>query len=392
MLKLSCVVGAIAAVIGLSFVIDAESRPTHRAKGAKVVETSEAIHAPGRVEGATEEIDLRARLFGRVEEVLVSEGQTVAPGDVLVRLDAVQQECDLVAAEAELAAAEAELDKLVNGARAEERREADADVDALAAQLESIRQRRVRISNLRDKGAATAQELDDLNGEVKTLEAQIESARARRDLLNAPARDEDLRLARARVKKARARLEAVANEGKRALLRAPCAAQVLRVNVQAGELTGPDSSEPPLILADTSRLYVRAYVDEFDAPRVESGMPARVAADGLPESLARGRIVRLAPQMTQKPLRTDDPLERFDTKVREVWIELEEAGAEKLVVGLPVDVVLDVVRKDGETNASDGDSPTAAGTHDIARAAKPAPDEASASSGRPEITPVKNER
>lgn len=392
MLKLSCVVGAIAAVIGLSFVIDAESRPTHRAKGATVVETSEEIHAPGRVEGASEEIDLRARLFGRVEEVLVSEGQTVAPGDVLVRLDAVQQECDLVAAEAELAAAEAELDKLVNGARAEERREADADVDALAAQLESIRQRRVRISNLRDKGAATAQELDDLNGEVKTLEAQIESARARRDLLSAPARNEDLRLARARVKKARARLEAVANEGQRALLRAPCAAQVLRVNVQVGELTGPDSSEPPLILADASRLYVRAYVDEFDAPRVASGMPARVAADGLPEFAARGRVVRLAPRMTQKPLRTDDPLERFDTKVREVWIELEEAGAEKLVLGLPVDVVLDVVREDGETERSECDSPTAAGMHDIARAAKPAPAEASAASPRPEITPVKSER
>ena len=387
MLKLSCVLGAIAAVIALSFVIDAESRPTHRAGATTIAATAEQIHAPGRIEGASEEIDLRARLFGRVEEVLVSEGQTVAPGDVLVELDAVQQECDRVAAEAELAAAEAELDRLVNGARAEERREADADVDALTAQLESIRQRRVRISNLRDKGAATAQELDDLTGEVKTLEAQIESARARRDLLNAPARDEDLRLAQARLKTARARLDSVADECGRALLRAPCAAQVLRVNIQAGELTGPDSTDPPLILADTSHLFVRAYVDEFDAPRVECGMPARVAADGLRGFEARGRVVRLAPRMTQKPLRTDDPQERFDTKVREVWIELDDSGAEKLVVGLPVDVVL----VSGKTENSESESPNASQPDGVARAGSLAPSEAGPSTRLPEITPVKNE-
>ncbi|HEU5434124.1 MAG TPA: HlyD family efflux transporter periplasmic adaptor subunit [Thermomicrobiales bacterium] len=194
-------------------------------------------------------------------------------------------------------------------------------------------------------------------------------------------------MARARVKTARARLEAAANECSRALLRSPCAARVLRVNVQAGELTGPDSTEPPLILADTSRLFVRAYVDEFDAPRVEIGMRARVAADGLRAFEAQGQVVRLAPRMTQKPLRTDDPQERFDTKVREIWIELDEAGAEKLVIGLPVDIVL----IGGEAESSESDLPTATPLRDIARAAKPAPTEAGAASGLPEITPVKSQ-
>jgi HlyD family secretion protein len=196
------------------------------------------------------------------------------------------------------------------------------------------------VASLRLKGAAPAQELDELTAEVKMLQAQVESARARRDLLNAPARQENVRLAEARVKEARARLDVMRHECSRTILRAPVSAQVLRINVQAGELTGPDSQEPAMILADVSQLFVRAYIDEFDAARVRLGMWASVMADGDPRGRIKGRVVRLAPRMTQKPLRTDDPLERFDTKAREIWIELNKFHSQNLVIGLPVDVVL----------------------------------------------------
>jgi hypothetical protein len=43
--------------------------------------------------------------------------------------------------------------------------------------------------------------------------------------------------------------------------------------------------------------------------------------------------------MTFKPLTTDAPGERLDTKTREIWITLKQPAAE-LVVGLRVDVML----------------------------------------------------
>ena len=83
----------------------------------------------------------------------------------------------------------------------------------------------------------------------------------------------------------------------------------------------------------------RAFVEELDAPRVELGMPARITADGLAGEL-RGRVIRLSPRMSRKRLWSDDPAERYDTKTREVWIELDEAE-EGLVVGLRVDATLE---------------------------------------------------
>ena len=355
MLKLTSILLGIAAIIGLGFVIDAESRSkSGQTAPSTAVEPAE-VHAPGRVEGATEEIDLRAQLFGLVDEVLVHEGQTVAAGAPLIRLDGAKQEYECAAAEADLAAAEAELERLTNGARDEERREAAANVAALGAQLAGLRQRHQRMSALRRRGATTEQELDDLDTEINRFTAQLDAARARHELLEAPARDDEVRRARAKVAAAEAQHKLAHHECEKTTLRAPHSVQVLGVNVHAGELNDPESSEPALIVADTSKLYVRAYIDEFDAPRVHKGMKARVTADGLADREVHGTVVRLAPRMTQKPLRTDDPLERFDTKVREVWIELDGADTANLVVGLPVDVVLAVEkgetgrRREGET-------------------------------------------
>jgi len=42
--------------------------------------------------------------------------------------------------------------------------------------------------------------------------------------------------------------------------------------------------------------------------------------------------------MTHKSLKSDRPDELYDTKVREVWIDLAEANQTGLVVGLRVDV------------------------------------------------------
>lgn len=353
MLKATAILIAISAVVGLGVVIDSDSRQRRSDAPPSVDFASAPIHASGRVEGATEEIELLPELDARVVEILVREGQRVEAGEALIRLDGAEQEYRCAAAQAELAAAEADLERLINGARSEERREAKAEAEALKAQLNGARQRYTRVLALRKSRATTDQELDDLRAEVDRLAAQLDAARARHECLEAPARQDEVHRARAKVAAAEAQLKLARNECQKATLRAPLAANVLKIGVEVGELVGPDASEPALIVADTSRLYVRAYIDELDAPRVCLDMPAQVSADGLPGKQAMGSVVRMSPRMSRKPLRTDDAAERFDTKVREVWIELNENDREKLVVGLPVDVVLGESEVESRTGGGD---------------------------------------
>ena len=337
MARIAVIVAAVTVIGVLGFVIDAQSRvPVVR---HEIPPGEYAIFATGRVEGTTPEIELRPQLAGRVEEILVAEGQLVKQGDVLLRLDDQQHRHAVDLAVAELALAQAQLDRLVNGARTEEIAEAAALYRGKLAGLELAELSWQRTSKLQETRVVAQEEADRDRIRVATLQAEVAAARARLDLLEAPPRPDEVRMEEARVQAAGARLELAQVQLGRMQLLAPCDGQVLEIDAEVGELTGPESPQPVAILADTSGTHVRAFVEEMDAPRVRVGMLATVVTDGLPDKQFKGRVYRVSPRMDRKELWSDHPAERYDTKTREIWIELDQG--ELLVVGLRVDVVID---------------------------------------------------
>jgi len=176
--------------------------------------------------------------------------------------------------------------------------------------------------------------------QVTMLRNQVEAAKARWAFLESNARPDEIRIEQARIAATKAHLELAKVQIEHTRLLAPCHAQILKINGKVGELAGPASIEPVIILADTSRYYVRAFVEESDAPRIELGMPARITLDALRNQELSGRVVRLSPRMDRKSVWSDRPTERYDTKTREVWIELQPSPP--LVLGLRVDVTIDL--------------------------------------------------
>ncbi|NIP85118.1 MAG: HlyD family efflux transporter periplasmic adaptor subunit [Planctomycetales bacterium] len=323
------------------------------------------IHAAGRVEGMTPEIELRTQVRGRVDKVWAEEGQQVAAGDVLLVLDDAQLRAAVALANAERRAAESRLLRLHNGAHDQERREAAALWEARQAELRQAELLWQRIEQLRAGEAVAPQRADDEWSRLQSLRAQVAAAEARFRLLESPPRPDDLQLLQAQLDAAQARWQQAQVQLDHTRLRAPARAQVLKVNVETGELCGPASPRPAVILADTTRLRVRAFVEEMDAPLVQLGMPAEFVADGLPGIKYTGRVTRLSPRMNPKRLSSDQPAERYDTKVREVELEIDDATG--LVVGLRVDVA---IGPNPLTSASPADPPPLA-AHSLGTPAPP---------------------
>lgn len=338
MWKLLVLLTVVALVGGLGFLIDAQSRAEVRY--AEPPSLGQSIFALGRVEGLTPEIEMRTQLMGRVDGILVEEGQRVEKGDVLLQLDDEQYRSAVAQAEAELALAQAQLERLQTGARSQEREEAAAWHRAKLAELERAQLAWKRISELVASKAASQQDADNQRTALAAVQAEAEAAKAKWELLEAPPREDEVRMAQARIEAAKAQLANARAELSRMQLRAPVTGQILKIDIDLGELTGPESLNPPIIMADTRKFRVRAFVEELDAPAVRPSLSARVAADGLPGKQFAGHVVRFSPYMSRKELWSDDPAERYDTKTREVWIELDDA--EDLVVGLRVDVMIDV--------------------------------------------------
>jgi ABC exporter DevB family membrane fusion protein len=289
----------------------------------------------GIVEPADRETRVAGLVGGRIESILVREGQVVEKGAVLAIIEGKPDVAALAAAEAELEQAKADLARTVRGLRKEDVDAIVADTAAQRARAELSTQQLARVTELAKGGAATAEELDKARQQADADRSALEAAEARRRAALTGSRAEDVLSARARLAAAQARRDQAAAivEGKQ--VRAPIAGEILSVRYRAGEYYSVVQNVDALIvMGDTSKLRVRMDVDERDIGRVREGQTAFATLNAYPGKRFYGKVVEIGKRMGRKNVRSDDPTERIDTKILEVVIELDEKQG--LVPGLRV--------------------------------------------------------
>lgn len=309
---------------------------------AGVLSTSTTIiAAPGRVEPISEEIDVAAEVSGRLREMLVDEGDHVEAGRVVARLENEDYAARVASARASVAVAAAELQRLVNGARVEERREARAAADQASAVLLNSERELQRRRGLSADGVISREELDRASRDVDVARARLEELRERAATVDGAARTDERARAEASLAHARARLAEADAQFAKTIVRAPITGIVVRRHRQAGESASVESPQAGLLLtlADTRVLRVRAEVDERDVAGLRLGQHAFATADAYRDRRFSGRVVRIGQILGRKAITTDAPGERVDTKVLEVLVELEAGAA--LPLGLRVDTFIE---------------------------------------------------
>lgn len=104
-----------------------------------------------------------------------------------------------------------------------------------------------------------------------------------------------------------------------------------------GELLATFNPQPIAILSDTSKLRVRAEVDERDIALAHKDGCVAVSAEAYPGKQFTGQVALVTPMMGRKKVRTADPAERADRDVLEVIIDLNPTDV-PLPLGLRVTV------------------------------------------------------
>jgi HlyD family secretion protein len=342
----------------------------------------------GTIEGT--QIDVSAKVTGRITDLPVREGQTVERGRVLVRLAADDLTAEARRAEGALVAVQAQLRDLVAGARREEIQEAEARAARADAQLEDllagsrrqeIEQARAGLRNAqatregaeRDfrrarelfaKELVAAQEVDRARQAFEVAAANEVSARERLDLVAVGPREHEVAAARAELRAARERVqllragprpdavaaarahvaqaEAAITLARARLAEATIAALiggvVLRKSLEAGETASP--GVPIVTLLDARDLWLRAYVPETDIGRVRVGQPATISVDAYPGRGFPGVISEIASQAEFTPKNVQTRKERVNLVFRVKIAATNPDGV--LKPGMPADAVLHV--------------------------------------------------
>ncbi len=206
------------------------------------------------------------------------------------------------------------------------------------AALESARRRVVEACTVADNAVREAERRRDLFRQGFISESAYDAARVEAD-----ARSAGCATAKTDVAQAQARVDVTRVVQGRTVLVAPFAGTVAKIVGEVGEYSTPSppgvATPPAIDLIDDSCLYVKAPMDEVDAPKIAVGQPVRITLDALPKRSFPGTVRRVAPYVTavEKQARTVDIEATFD----------DPASAGRLLVGYSADVeiILDV-RKD----------------------------------------------
>jgi multidrug resistance efflux pump len=309
-----------------------------RAEAAPPAAARELV-APAKVEAQGERIELAFEQVGRVAEVLVKEGDRVAKGQLLARLDDRLPRARVARAEALLAAASARRDAAVRGQRPEDIRRAEAEVVTARAQARERALAHGRARSLVGQAAISVAEADAAEQSAAAADGQVAAAEARLLLLRHGTREEDKREAEATVAQARAELDEARVLLGQTELHAPQIGTILRRDVEPGEQVILLPPTVALVVADLDHLQLRAEVDEADVGLVAPSQHGYATADAFGDHRLSGHVERLMRELGRKRLVTDDPRAKVDTRVLEILFVLDE-GQPAPPLGLRMDVHL----------------------------------------------------
>jgi HlyD family secretion protein len=275
---------------------------------------------------------------GRIVALLIEEGQQVAQGVLLARLDNADLTQKLRIDEATVRVRESDLALTLAGTREQEVRAAqhtmiDAQVDLDEKKLDSE-----RAQQLFAKDEVSAQDRDLAATALKRAQAIFKVAQQRYNEAVEGSRKEDIAIARANLNEANANLGLSQVNLSYSILRAPSTGVITVRQAELGEVVAPGS--PVVTLADLDHIWLRAYIAETDLGRIHWGQDAAITTDTYPGKQYHGRISFISSDAEFTPKTVQTTTERV-TLVYRIKIDIDNPNHE-LKPGMPADAVIEL--------------------------------------------------
>ena len=331
-----------------------------------------ALEGSGTVEARN--IRVGSKVGGRIDKVLVREGDTVEAGQVLISFDDKELQASLAQsranavkaergfrpeeiAEARAAAAQAkaEYEQRRNGYRQEDIDAAGADLDRATADEVRTSLDFQRYDSLAQKDLVSKQQRDTAEANWKMAAALKQNAQHKLDELKRGYRPEEIASAEARYHQTQATLEKFEHGSRpediaaaRAALAfdearyrerqvaAPSAATVEVLDVRPGDLIAPNT--PIATLLERDQIYVRIYIPETEIGRVRVGQKAEIRVDSFPHQTFSGSVEQINQQAEFLPRNVQTREERVH-QVFGVKVRIDDSS-HRVLAGMAADVKL----------------------------------------------------
>jgi HlyD family secretion protein len=233
------------------------------------------IPSSGYIEAT--EVRVSTKVGGTVALLAVQEGDRVQTGQLVARLDSVDIVLALNAARGDRGQAAADLRLRLAGTRAEEIREAAAQLDRTQADLDAADRDLVRMETLLDAGSGTEKARDDARTRRDLARATRDAAREQLLKRKNGSRPEEIEAARARMASTEARVAQLERQRDDTLIKSPLPGVLTEGLVETGELISAGAGI--CVITDLEHPWLTAYIGERDLGRIRLGDAAEVVTD-----------------------------------------------------------------------------------------------------------------
>jgi len=342
------------------------------------------------------EVNIAFKTAGRLIERTVDEGDSVKKGQVIARLDrdqlvaqrdrevaglesaesqlaqaktSLEWQKDTLAADIEqrkgdLASNEARLAELKNGARPQEKLDAQAAVDSAQSEVERSKKDWDRAQVLhRDDDISTAQ-FDQYRNRYETATAALNSAKERQNLvlagpraevinaqqamvermrgalkmaqansLEMKRREQELTTRSAEIARSRASIALIDSQLADTIAVSPVDGVVLVKSADPGEILSAGTTV--VTIGDIEHPWLRGYIDETDLGKVKLGSKVKVTTDSYKGKVYDGRVSFISSEAEFTPKQIQTQQERVKLVYR-IKIDLDNSSRE-LKSNMPAD-------------------------------------------------------
>lgn len=276
------------------------------------------VSGNGRVEAT--EVDIATKLAGRVQNILVEEGDFVQAGQLLAQMqvDVLNAQCD---------AARAQLQQAITAVASAEAQVAARQSDMVAAQaataqrqaeLGAAMSRFSRTKALAASGAISMQEHDDDLARLHGAEAAVTAAEAQVAAAKAAIKAAEAQVigANSAVTASKATTASIEADIVDCQLKSPRDGRVQYRVAQPGEVLA--SGGKVLNLVDLSDVYLTFFLPEAAVGKVALGSEVRVILDAAPQYVIPAQISYVASvaQFTPKTVETANERQKLMFRVK----------------------------------------------------------------------------